>query len=312
MIQLAAERQDDLLSGVFFGRRLIVEENNTEFIADEKVRRQTLIASEEYKAYPIARVKEAYQKSKESALRLLQSMLSLIEAYVVMPSNLKSVYEVECYNDIDQFIYYIEDTKTGSKKYGFKQYIHTTDSYELLIRQRPGPKTAMDAAQKAMSHLMMSTKGEEGKEKALALYTKRTKGAEGKEQGTARKLRKEEKKEKRKLKGRRRAMLAWETMTRDHSHRKERETKSTGKSVRARTTYNLKSSTIRRGFSIKCKTDEIEKNSTNQNEGIRKEDKDKSTGVEKGKGSELVSNTSTWKAKLKEANTKWLNRCVSH
>ena len=213
LIQRAAESRvafEVQESGVFLIRYSRVKKNHTEFMAAEGARQYILRESAVTKAYPTARVNEAYRKSDERALELIQDMLALIEAYVGLTSNSQSTHEVECYSYIDQFIIYMEDRQSG-----FKKTIRKQENYQLLIRHRPGPKTAMDAAQKDMLN-----------------FTKSTKGAEGKAKGMERKSMNAQKKEQRKRKGILRARQAWEQKTREDTKYRERAIKPTKKSAR--------------------------------------------------------------------------------
>ena len=97
-----------------------------------------------------------------------------------------------------------------------------------MIRLRPGPKIAMDAAQKAISHFTMSTKG-----------------AEGKAKGMERKRLYLEKKHQRKKKGIQRARQAWEQKIRDDSKYRERAIKSTKKPARVSRSCKVKIRSIR-------------------------------------------------------------------
>ena len=111
---------------------------------------------------------------------------------------------------------------------GFKKFIRKQDSYQLLIRHRPGPKIAMDAAQKAIPHFTMSTKR-----------------AEGKAKGMERKRLYLEKKHQRKKKGIQRARQAWEQKIRDDSKYRERAIKSTKKPTRVSRSCKVKIRPIR-------------------------------------------------------------------
>ena len=58
--------------------------------------------------------RQTYSNSSESALTLINSLLSLIESYVDMPPNcLKGCYKEVCVKEIDLFRVYIGNYKIG-------------------------------------------------------------------------------------------------------------------------------------------------------------------------------------------------------
>ena len=83
--------------------------------------------------HPIEVKRSAYRNSSESALTLINSMLSLIESYVDMPlnSSLKGCYKELCVKAIDLFRTYI-----GNDKIGFTALIQKQSSYQFLESQR--------------------------------------------------------------------------------------------------------------------------------------------------------------------------------
>ena len=125
------ERQDGcVFNDDQFGVKLkTVAINQTEFQRLEQVRQQVLRES-----HPIEVKRSAYMysNSSESALTLINSLLSRIESYVDMPPNcLKGCYKEVCVKEINLFRVYI-----GNDKIGFTGGIQKQGSYQLLESQR--------------------------------------------------------------------------------------------------------------------------------------------------------------------------------
>ena len=81
--------------------------NQTEFQRLEQVRQQVLRES-----HPIEVKRQAYGNSSESALTLINSLLSLIESYDDMPPNcLEGCYKEVFVKEIDLFRVYIGNYK---------------------------------------------------------------------------------------------------------------------------------------------------------------------------------------------------------
>ena len=206
--------------------------NQTEFQRLEQVRQQGL-----RELHPIEVKRSAYRNSSESALTLINSMLSLIESYVDMPlnSSLKGCYKELCVKAIDLFRTYI-----GNDKIGFTALIQKQSSYQFLESQRLAMDRVSDCenypqgAEGVMGDTRYGVKiaTDADKNEDPPRSTRITKGAEGKGMGMERKRLKTEKKIHRKMKRIKRSRQAWDQKLRDDS-KQVRITKPIGKAERA-------------------------------------------------------------------------------
>ena len=163
--------------------------------------------------------RQTYSNSSESALTLINSLLSLIESYVDMPPNcLKGCYKKVCVKEIDLFRVYI-----GNYKIGFTGGIQKQGSYQLLESQRlamdrvPDCENYPQGAEGLIGDTRYGFKiaTDANKNEDPSSSTRITKGAEGKVMGMERKRLKTEKKIQRKMKGIERARQAWAQKLRD-------------------------------------------------------------------------------------------------